>query len=189
MRVAGIDLSLAKTGYAIWDSAWRAPYVDRILTEAEPRNVGLEWRRKRLRSIADGLQHDLIDRPPLDLAVLEQPAYSSMGGSQHDRSGLHWFVLDFLIFNGVPVVEIGPGTLKLYITNNGRAEKPEVVRAIRLAFPDVHITDDNEADALGLCAMGARHLGHPIEAGARELSTKQAKSWAEIKWPERTSTR
>lgn len=194
MRVVGLDLSLRASGYAIYDTAWRKPYVDVIETEAEPHAVGLGWTRKRLRYITDGLLADILGgdaRHPerIDLAVFEQPAYSSGAGHQHDRSGLQWFVLDGLIGAGVPCLEIGSGTLKLYATDNGRAEKTEVVRAISLNFPGVDIPDDNAADALALCAMGARHLGHPIEAYTGPLSRKQQKSWDAIKWPERTTSR
>jgi hypothetical protein len=194
VRVAGLDLSLALTGYAIFDTAWARPYVDTIRTEPLPNRVALPWTHKRMRSIVAGLRADLLppydgsemsSHAPLDLVALERPTPGSQG-HQHDRSGLHWLVEDILISAGVPCVEISPATAKLYLTNDGHASKGEMLRAARLRLPGVDVVDDNAADALALCAMAARHLGHPLPGDDQPLSAKQLKSWNGIPWPERT---
>ena len=42
------------------------------------------------------------------------------------------------------------GTIKKHATSSGRATKAEMLEAARKQWPDRHITDDNEADALWL---------------------------------------
>jgi len=93
--------------------------------------------------------------------------------------GLFWVVTHKLWERKIRIAVIAPPTLKVYVTGNGRAGKPEMLVAARKLWGDhVLIGDHNEADAFGLAAMGAQSLGYTLtevpEKNARVLYTSRA---------------
>ncbi|NUS59160.1 MAG: hypothetical protein HOV66_30530, partial [Streptomycetaceae bacterium] len=69
---------------------------------------------------------------------------------------------DDLIAWGHEVVEVTTGGVKKYATGKGNAGKDEVLAAVVRRYPDVEVSNNNEADALVLRAMGCDHLGQPL---------------------------
>jgi len=99
-----------------------------------------------------------------DLAVIEGPAYSSKSGAAHERSGLWWMIVSTLFDDGIRIVEIPPTSRSKYATGKGNAGKDEVLLAVSRKYAEAElITNNDEADALVLAAMGMRLLGSPIE--------------------------
>lgn len=159
----GLDLSLTGTGVAIVASTG----IRTALIKSKGKQAdSLSQRARRLSELAAKII-DLI--PEFALVVIEQPAYSQTGGSHHDRSGLWWLVVNRLA-GFQPVVEVAPGTLKKYATGKGNAGKDEMLAAAIRRYPAAEITDNNVADAVHLAAMGARHLGRPLEAATVKIA-------------------
>ena len=165
-RILGLDLSLTSTGVCSILIEPMDHYDDREVDTRSIKTAGkkdapLADRAHRLLRIID--QATLGDRP--DLVVIEGPSFGQQRQSgQHDRAGLWWqTVIHFEVGENVPVVEVPPALLKRYATGKGNAGKDEVLAAVVRRYPDVPVTGNDEADALVLAAMGARHLGHPIE--------------------------
>lgn len=156
--VVGLDLSLTGTGVAIIDEH---ETVTRIVRSKGEKGATLADRSRRLDMLARRITY-LV--PIGALVVVEQPAYSQTGGSHHDRSGLWWLIVHELSNAGWDVAEVTPGGLKKYATGKGNAPKDAVLAAVVKRYPDIDITDNNVADAVVLAAMGARHVGTPIEA-------------------------
>jgi crossover junction endodeoxyribonuclease RuvC len=102
-------------------------------------------------------------------------------GSQHDRSGLWWLVLDPVHWDGRArdVVEVPPTCRAKYATGKGNAPKDAVLAAAIRRFPDWDITGNDVADAVILAAMGARHLGHPID----QMPAAHLTAMAAVRWP------
>ncbi len=98
-----------------------------------------------------------------DLIIIEGPSYGSNTGSQHDRSGLWWLIVDNLIDHGHPVVEVSPHQRQMYATGRGNASKDQVLAAAIKRYPLWDITGNDIADAVILTAIGARAIGRPIE--------------------------
>jgi len=180
--VVGLDLSLASTGIATVEvgpvSGWTAK-VERI-TSAGHNTDSLAQRCWRLR----GVRHEVRERcEQADLILVEGPSYGSKGGHQHDRSGLWWLVVDWLIADGGrrPVVEITPSQRMKYATGKGQIAKDAVLAAVVRRYPTVDVTGNDEADALVLAAMGARHLGEPIDdpMPKTHLAAMEAVAWPE----------
>jgi crossover junction endodeoxyribonuclease RuvC len=118
-----------------------------------------------------------------DIVVIESPAYGSVTGHMHDRSGLWWLVCARLTANGIPVVEVTPQQLKMYALGKGGGAgtgKDAVLASVIRRYPTVDITSNDTADALVLAAMGARHLGHPIES---DLPALHLRAMAKLAWP------
>lgn len=51
---------------------------------------------------------------------------------------------------GVPLFTYSPSTVKKHWTGSGNAKKPAMMAETRRRFPDLDLTDSNEADALAL---------------------------------------
>lgn len=184
--VVGLDLSLTDTGLAVVSDDGRAqvgrisskpPPVRRHERTGKPLQATLAQRRTRLSELAQQIVFS-VGAP--SLAVIEQPAFSQSGGQHHDRSGLWWLVVEALAGRGVPVAEVTPGSVKKYATGKGVGGKDQVVAAVVRRYPNVDVNDNNEADALVLACMGARHLGFPLEGSLPKVNLE---SMAAVRWP------
>lgn len=173
MIVVGIDPSLTCTGITIIDGTAIVTGRSRTSKPADstPREV-----RRRIRT---SLRRTLDQLPvKAELFVLEGPSMASKFGQPHERAGLFWMLVDQLLARGEVVVVTPKGRAK-YATGNGNAKKPDVVKAMRAAFPGVLIPDDNVADSLALALMGVRHLGRPLDGdlAKKHLEAMDAPSW------------
>lgn len=162
VTVAGIDLSLTSTGIAVARNS-------RIVSVGTVKSTGrkgddLISRHARLGNLADeiiGRVH--VIRP--QMVVVENPSYGSRHGSQHDRSGLWWLVVDSMLTEGYPVATVSPQGRAKYGTGKGNASKDAVLAAVvrRYSRDDMLIEGNDVADATLLAAMGSRHMGKPVE--------------------------
>lgn len=165
MIVLGIDSSLTATGLAIVDlDDILAPEVHTIASKPGdlPGIDGRVQRQARIcRQLLDHATVAFLDAEP-PLVVIEQPAYSSRTGHQHDRSGLWWRIIDRLLERQANIVEASPTSRARYATGKGNASKDEVLLAVARRYPHVDVSNNNEADALVLAAMGADLAGRPL---------------------------
>ena len=178
MRVVGLDLSLTATGYALIEDSTIT--VDTITSK--PRGDTLADRHMRLHNLVYDLLTCHLPTDPIDLAVIEQPAFSRTTGHHHDRSGFWWLVVDAIWGwreEATPIAEVSPTALKKYATGKGNAAKDTVLLAAAYRFPTAGLADNNQADALWLAAMGARHLDQPAD---NVPLTNQAAMTA-VRWP------
>lgn len=159
--VIGLDLSLTGTGVAL---AHKGIVFDTdCIKTTGKKGDNLAERLARLELIRVTIMERAWGIEP-DLAVIEAPSYGSKFGSQHDRSGLWWLVVKSLGDAGVPVATVSPNGRAKYGTGKGNAPKDEVLAAVVRNYPNVAVDNNNVADAVLLAAMGARHLGKPVEA-------------------------
>lgn len=183
--MAGLDLSLTGTGVAVVDTTWR--WAPLLFLEGSPPpedapgydRPDVAARAERIAVLAERIVADL-GHLPLDLAVLEGPSLHSRHGQPHERSGLWWAVAEGLRFAGVPLAEVAPTARALYATGAGNAHKQSVLAA-SVATYQLRTRNHNIADAMILAAMGARHLGQPIEA--RPLNARQIGALDRALWP------
>lgn len=181
--VVGLDLSLTSTGVAIVDNTGPDLRIQlHRVRSAGREDATLDQRRTRLREITDEITRQihaaLFDDP--DLVVIEGPSYNQHAQrGQHDRSGLWWTVVAGLSNYG-PLAEVPPTLRAKYATGRGNAHKDAVLAATVHRYP-VEITGNDTADALILAAMGARHLGQPIEPGPLPLTHESAVH--AVHWP------
>lgn len=169
-EVVGADLSLTSTGVA-------CPHGVQVITSSGHTADPIMVRAQRIRAIRDRVSEWTAKA---HLVVLEAPSYGSRGAFTSDRDGLWWLVVDSLIRRGVPFAAVAPATRAKYITGNGRADKAEVVEAARRHFPTYAIAGDDEADAVGLVAMGLDWLGFPI----RVLPQRNRDALKGVRWPD-----
>lgn len=178
MIVIGIDPSLTCTGITAIDGESIRTARSRTSPPADtsPREVRRRIRTS-LRRTLDQLPIPVVGQRML--FVIEGPAMASKFGQPHERAGLFWMLVDQLLARGEVVVVTPKGRAK-YATGNGNAKKPDVVKAMRAAFPGVLIPDDNVADSLALALMGVRHLGRPLDG---DLAKKHLEAMGAPSWP------
>jgi crossover junction endodeoxyribonuclease RuvC len=178
MKVIGLDLSLTATGVAIYThGAVTTQVIPTFPTvRADLSDEYMEATRLRIR----GVRGEVLDLcTGADLVVVEGPALGVQGAGRHNLDGLWWLVYDGLKQRDLRVGIVPPNSLKLFATGKGNASKDTVLISTVRRFPDVEVTDNNSADALWLCAMGARALGMPFE----DVPQNQRVALGKIKWP------
>lgn len=161
-RIIGVDTSLTRTGVARIEVVGSLPpSID--LWSVQSSSVGERWdaRHDRIHALAAEVARAFDGFPTL--VVMESPSYGSHTGSVHDRAWFWGQVYHEARRRGVPVLTASPAGRMKYATGKGRADKDVVLAAAIKRWPNVDITNNDEADALILAAMGARTLGHAID--------------------------
>ena len=180
--VVGLDLSLTGTGVTVINAG-----VHTALFGAKGhKSDTLQMRADRLDTLFSQIVNVI---PEHALVVIEQPAYSSVGGSHHDRSGLWWIIVHHL-YQFHDIAEVPPSTLKKYAVGKGGgpgATKGAVIEAVTRRYPDVSTGgDDNICDSFVLAAMGSRHLGRPLE---ESLPQTHLAAMDAVRWPNPKGTK
>lgn len=176
MRIVGLDLSLTATGVGIIQDAEISTHT---IKSKGVKDASLLERRGRLAALRSEIGGFVMDA---DLVCVEQPAYSSTTGHMHDRSGLWWLVVEWMMGGlwSPAVVEIPPQAVKMYATGKGNAGKDDVLAAVIRRYADVEVSNNNESDGLVLAALGARHLGKQIDG---EMPKASLRALEKIRWP------
>lgn len=167
--VRGLDLSL--TGAGVAGAGWA-----QTLGSKGKRTDTYAMRRARLHRLAGRIVEAV---GPCDLAVVEGPSYGSRGAGTWDRAGLWWLVVDALAAREVPVAVVTPSARAKYATGDGRAGKQAVLDAAAVRY-GVALRDDNQADAMVLCAMGHDWLDEPLAT----VPDRHRAALARVEWPE-----
>lgn len=158
LRVVGVDPSLTATGLA---AVGGGSLLIKTFPSKGKADDNLFARYKRIAELRDNICKAVFEVEP-DLVVIEQPAFSKIQGHAHDRSGLWWLVVHTLL-QTFPLMEVTPNNRAKYATGKGTASKDTVLLAVARRYPNVEVTNNNEADALILAMMGLRLLGEPYE--------------------------
>jgi len=167
MIVAGIDPSLTATGVAVLDTDGPVWAVGTVKS-TPPKNADAAAQLTRIQLLVRSVELRLLEHP-LDLAVIEAPAFSKNNGMAHERAGLWWMLFQMLMEQGCRVLVVKPNVRAKYATGKGNAGKDEVMLAVSRRYADCLISNNNEADAVVLAAMGARHGGDPVESQLPQL--------------------
>lgn len=168
--IVAVDPSLTSTGLAVLGPSQVNPYwavrTIRSAAPVAPPNPALASVR-RMEKIVGDLRRAVEEltlgvRPTY--FVIEAPAFSKNNGMAHERAGLWWMIYQALAGYGhVPILVVRPNLRAKYATGLGNAGKDQVLLAVSRRYPGVPITNNNEADAVVLAAMGARMLGVPVD--------------------------
>jgi crossover junction endodeoxyribonuclease RuvC len=182
LSVAGVDLSLTSTGLArVYGGG---PLAEWSVQRVESKGLATATLADRAARLSR-LRETICDWvAAADLVVIEGPSFGqARQGGQHDRAGLWWLVVDDLLARGVPVAEVTPAGRMKYATGKGNSKKDDVLAAAVRRYLDVPIQGNDIADAVLLAAMGARHLGRPVE---KSLPLKQLEPMDAVRWPQVT---
>lgn len=164
MRIIGIDSSLTGTGVAVLRTLpGVACEVHTVTAKVSTKAPSPEYAElERMHAITR--QVGALDPGGTALAVLEGPSLASRNGKAHERAGLWWMLYAQAVNEWcVPVLVVRPTIRAKYATGSGNASKDHVMLAASRRYPDILMSNNNEADAVLLAAIGARLLGYPVE--------------------------
>jgi len=158
-RVVGIDLSMTSTGLAVIAN----DTIETHTVKSKPDAGTLRSFLARSKTIAEGIDR-AVNLTPSDLLVIEGMAFGAKSSSLDKIHAHWWLVVDFLCdyVDQEPVV-ITSGQRCKYATGKGNANKDIVLAAVLKRYPTADAAGNDEADAVIFAAMGARHLGFPVE--------------------------
>lgn len=173
MIIAGIDPSLTSAGIAVLHDGQPA-----LLASLGHDSTGKSFhhRSRRIvsqcRAIVNAIAGQGEQTPdwvtaaglPVDLVVIEEPAWQLNMPSAHDRAGLWWGLYSALAMRRIPIAVVNPRTRAKWATGNGNSGKRDVIEAVRDTWAPwrAHIRNDDIADALTLAEIGARRLREPL---------------------------
>jgi crossover junction endodeoxyribonuclease RuvC len=148
--ILGLDPGSLHTGYGLVErqgSTLRAVEAGRL---SSPKSIALP---ARLAHLYTGLG-ELLDRCRPDLAVLETPFHGMNSRSLIVLAEARGVLLAVLAGRGMEIREYSPAEVKSAVTGNGRADKEQVARMVRLLLSskgDGWASDATDALALAIC--------------------------------------
>jgi crossover junction endodeoxyribonuclease RuvC len=150
LLILGLDPGSLHTGYGLVErhgSALRAVEAGRISC---PKSQALPSRLAHLAACLG----ELLDRCQPDLAVLETPFHGMNSKSLIVLAEARGVLLAVLAGRGLEIREYTPAEVKSAVTGNGRADKDQVARMVRLllaARSERWASDATDALAVALC--------------------------------------
>jgi crossover junction endodeoxyribonuclease RuvC len=143
--IAGIDLSLRRTGLMIINSAGDVLHRELIIPKAKLKGIA------RLKFIKDEII-ERLNRFQVTTVAIEGYSFGSSGRATFSIGEAGGVVRLALLENNYPFTDISPSSLKAFLTDNGLADKIMVQKSIEDVYK-IYFEDDNEADAYGLARM------------------------------------
>ncbi len=150
MLILGLDPGSLHTGYGLLEKRGSALTTLDAGRFSCPRGQALP---ARLAHLVACLSELLARRPP-DVVVLETPFHGMNVHSLVVLAQARGALLAAVAARGVEICEYSPAEVKSAVTGNGRADKEQVAKMVRLllALPDrVLAADATDALALALC--------------------------------------
>lgn len=177
MIIAGFDLGMYKAAVAILDTSrpTAAPIMGTFFNQAKTARHPIGERLFNLRGWLTSVMLEIetllptepgLERigPPVEIwkeSIVKHHAVIQTGATHGIFDEIVWSHF------GVPVGEISPLSLKVLATNNGKAEKPDMVAAAAQYLKYVPVTgqfykddDFDRADALWVADFAARVRGY-----------------------------
>lgn len=168
MLILGIDPGSLHTGYGLVEKRGSALTPVDAGRFSCPRDLDLP---RRLAHLSARLG-ELIDRHPPDLAVLETPFHGMNARSLIVLAQARGALLAVVAGRGIEICEYSPAEVKSAVTGNGRADKDQVARMVRLllsARGEGWASDATDALALAICCAQRLKLDRLAAAAAKPL--------------------
>ncbi len=128
MRVLGLDPGSLHTGFGLVEKHGSALTLIEAGRISLPKDLAVPVRLARLLGEMGGL----VERCRPDLAVLETPFHGMNSRSLIVLAEARGVLLAGLAGRGIEIREYSPAEVKSAVTGNGRADKEQVARMVRL---------------------------------------------------------
>jgi len=161
--ILGLDPGSLHTGYGLLEKDGSSLVPIDAGRFSCPRDLDLP---RRLAHLARRLEDLIAARPP-DLAVLETPFHGMNAHSLIVLAQARGALLAVLAGRGIEIREFSPAEVKSAVTGNGRADKEQVARMVRLllaARGDGWSSDATDALALAICCAQRLRLDRIAES-------------------------
>lgn len=149
--IAALDISL-NTGWAL-GAGGEITFGTRIFSgySGDDIRVGRKFR---------GWVDSFLDQNRPEILLIERPFFK--GTCTWLLAGLAWEAQRSAEERGIPRFDYSPMTIKKFMTGNGVAKKPEMVKAVRAR--GWNVTNDHEADAISLLLLHTEGRRPPVPA-------------------------
>ena len=154
MLILGIDPGSLHTGYGLVEKNGSAVRVVEAGRFSTPRDLALP---ARLAWLCGRLQ-ELLGRHPPELAVLESPFHGMNARSLIVLAQARGALLATLAAQGLEIREYTPAEVKAAVTGNGRADKEQVARMVRLLLGTDGRWPSDATDALAVALCCGQRL-------------------------------
>ncbi|HTQ78713.1 MAG TPA: crossover junction endodeoxyribonuclease RuvC [Thermoanaerobaculia bacterium] len=156
MRILGLDPGSLHTGYGLVHKRGSSLETLEVGRFSLPRDLPLPARLAHLVTCLG----ELLTRSRPDVAVVESPFHGMNTRSLIVLAQARGALLAAVAGHGVEVREFSPAEVKVAVTGNGRADKEQVARMVRLllALDDRHALAADATDALALALCCAQRL-------------------------------
>ncbi|HEX4962193.1 MAG TPA: crossover junction endodeoxyribonuclease RuvC [Thermoanaerobaculia bacterium] len=164
MLILGLDPGSLHTGYGLIERHGSSLLPVEAGRFSCPKTLALP---ERLAHLAGRLQ-ELLARKPPDLAVLETPFHGMNAHSLIVLAQARGALLAVLAGRGIEIREYSPAEVKSAVTGNGRADKDQVARMVRLllaARGEGWASDATDALAVAICCaqrLRLDRLANPV---------------------------
>ena len=108
----------------------------------------------------------------LHSVCIEGPSYASQGAYVLQMGALHFMIRIMLKRKGVPFKVVAPGTLKKFVTGDGRSKKDVMLKEVYKRW-NVDYNDDNLADAYSLARLALEDINTGNKQVPEQDSGKQ----------------
>jgi len=159
--VLGIDSSLTGTGLCLVDPLADPPTIQ--VHTVRPPGPKTKTRREYSRRVSAAVEVIDAAMEGVDLIVMEELAYAAKGDTAFVLPWMWGRIIDCAEARDIPLSFANVSQLKKYATGIGNCDKDQVIAKVVRDYPEVAISNNNEADALVLAQIGCRGLGHPID--------------------------
>lgn len=150
MYIYGIDLSMSCSGVSIYCPETRQfAYVGSIETDSSKSHG------QRLKQQREYFYKLSIEYPPKEIAI-------ERGFSRFNKSTQVIFMVHGVInelFHMFDIKYYSPGTVKKFVTGNGRAKKTELAKELKKSYPDIRFKNDDETDSFGVLITHLDKIG------------------------------
>lgn len=154
MLILGLDPGSLHTGYGLVEKNGSAVRIVEAGRFSTPRDLALP---ARLAWLAERLQ-ELLGRHPPELAVLESPFHGMNARSLIVLAQARGALLATLAARGLEIREYTPAEVKAAVTGNGRADKEQVARMVRLLLGTDGRWPSDATDALAVALCCGQRL-------------------------------
>ena len=176
-RVLGIDTSLTGTGLCradIQDSGpvegldmWTADMETCTVRAPGPtKDKSKRAMARRVNALVEQIEAAITDEPLPDLIAMEALAYAAKGEGVWVLPWIFGRVVELAEKHDIPLIVVGTSQVKKYVLGKGAGpgtDKDNVMLAAEKRWREADISNNNEADATVVCAVGCRYLGKPID--------------------------
>ena len=169
-RVAGVDLSMTRTGVFTNDG----PVSIKSGPPADTMELTVDRLAMHAWAIMSAIPSDT------DLVVVEGFAFGHNNAGTSLVHGLGWLMRYHIWVASMPMALVAPTTLKKYATGKGNASKDEVMARVMSTWPHATMPANNdEVDAMVLWSMGHHHITGDAPVDAHVWPTAMGK----VDWP------
>ena len=157
--IAGIDLSLTHTGYAILDG--KGEVLTSGVIKSKPSGDKPVDETRRIAEIVENCMSTISNYVP-EMVILENLAFMAQGTSLTQLAGLHHFTRILLEREHIPFILVAPTSLKKFVTGSGKGDKDQMQMVVYKEYGHESL-DNNECDAYALAVCGLALLGKPVK--------------------------